>query len=477
MIARLTEEGLKAWPEAGTLGTAGPVEYPRSTGIDLVGLNRRMTYAALYLTQPWIHTVVNKLARGVARLDLQTYRLRNRDRMDKELKLNHELARLLARPFPKWGSGFYLKEAITGSLAIYGHSLCVKQRTRGPGSTPDELWPVNFAYVSIIGSDDSPIEYYEYRKGGIVKQWLPDEVVHHMWWGPGGLGVSPMEPLRRTLAMEDAAQRYAVSSFANAARPSGFVRTEQKLQKTDRELLKAEIEATHGGPDNAFKIALLTHGLDWTPASHSAQEAEVINHRKLNREEVCAVYDIPPPIVHILDRATFSNIDEQHIMWYQDTLGPWIEMEADGFNVQLIEPESSWGNMTVEFSLDKVLKGDADKRATTVQKFFQSATRTPNENRRSEGLDPIGDPDDKENPANQIYVPVNMVGINGDAPEPVEIPVGSGENPDLAPGVGGGPADVAQAISAGVATALKFLRTKQAIRQTAGSVPELDEVS
>lgn len=476
MIARLTEDGFKAWPEAGALSTGGPYEYPASTSIDLVGLNRRMTYAALYLTQPWIHTLVNKLARGVARLDLQTYSLKNRDQRDKELKLNHPVAQLLARPFPKWGSAFYLKEAITGSLAIYGHSLCVKERNVTPGPTPDELWPVNFAYVTIVGSDTEPISHYVYRRGGIEKIWLPEDVVHHMWWGPGGLGSSPLEPLRRTLAMEDAAQRYAISSFANAARPSGFVRTEQKIPKPERDLMKAEIEATHGGPDNAFRIALLTHGLDWTPASHTAQEAEVLAHRKVNREEACAVYDVPPPIVHILDHATFSNIDEQHIMWYQDTLGPWIEMEADAFNVQLIEPESDWGNMTVEYSLDKVLKGDADKRATTTQKFFQSGTRTPNENRRSEGLDPIGDENDPKNPANQIYVPVNMVGIDGEAPEEPVIPEGDGEQ--LAPGVGGAPADVAQAIEAGVATAIKMLQTKRTVRQVARrSVEDPDPVS
>jgi phage portal protein BeeE len=56
----------------------------------------------------------------------------------------------------------------------------------------------------------------------------------------------------------------------------------------------------------------------------SAVDGELIELRKLNREEACAVYDMPPPMVQILDRATFSNIDEQHQMLYVDTLGPWL---------------------------------------------------------------------------------------------------------------------------------------------------------
>jgi HK97 family phage portal protein len=462
MIARLTEEGLKAWPLAGS--TRVPTALPLRSGVDLVGLNRRASYAQIWLQQPWIHALSTKLARGVARVPIATYRYTDETREDKERQQGHDIAGLLRRPFPG-GSQFRLKEAITGSLTVYGHALCVKFRKRN-GEPPSELWPVPWHLVSIYGSDREPIGYYEITAGTERRIFLPEDVVHFMWWGPDGLGVSPLEPLRRTVAMEDAAQRYAISSFSNAARPSGFVRTDLKLNPNDRQELREEINAVHGGPDNAFRIALLTHGLDWRPTSHSAQEAEVIAHRRINREEACAVYDVPPPIVHILDRATFSNIVEQHIMWYADTLGTWFTMESDTFETQLCEREPAWQGYTVAFDLSEILKGDSEKYSQQLQREFQSGAATPNENRAALGRDPIGDIEDESNPANHVYVPVNMVPISGEEEVEEELPIeGEEPIPGLTTNGGGVPPAVAEAVARGVASALTHLSSKRRKRK------------
>ena len=65
----------------------------------------------------------------------------------------------------------------------------------------------------------------------------------------------------------------------------------------------------------------------------------MVETRRLTREECAAAYDVPPPVVGILDRATFSNITEQHIMLYQDTFGPWLTMIEETPQTQLIDPE------------------------------------------------------------------------------------------------------------------------------------------
>jgi HK97 family phage portal protein len=172
--------------------------------------------------------------------------------------------------------------------------------------------------------------------------------VHFEWWSPAGpRGTSPLEPLRQTLQLEDAGRRYATSSFANGIRPSGALVSPKPVIDEQREELKAEIEAIHGNPDNAFRMMLLDGGLDWKTFAHTAQEAQTIEHRKLNAIEACAVYDMPPPMVQILDKATYSNIDEQHQMLYMDSIGPYLGNIEETVAAQLL-----WGEPTLATAVD-----------------------------------------------------------------------------------------------------------------------------
>jgi HK97 family phage portal protein len=399
---RVPVTGRKAWPLAG-LGVAGdPYDgwLPRS--IELIG-GTSLSYARIYRTQPWVYIVVNKLARGVARLPLKTYLL---DGNDREFVRDHPLARLIKRPNPR-APAFRLKEAIVGSLAIYAHALVWKYRPR-IGAPPSELWPLNWQHVTIVPGETRPIDGYVYH-GPVGRRFFrPEDVIHLEWWGPEGRGVSPLEPLRRTLLMEDAGQRYAIGSFANAARPSGFLKTTRPLDDEEKEELRAELATTHQGPDNAFRIALLEAGMEWEPAQHTAQEAEVIAHRKLNREEVAAVYDIDPTQIGILDRATFSNVTEAHRALYQDTYGPWTTLVEETLDAQLVEEErATWGDVFLEFDFNEVLKGNPRERSEAYQRQRDASVATPNELRRAENR-----PDHPDPLADELWVPANMVPIS-----------------------------------------------------------------
>lgn len=417
MSAILTPDGLKAWPLSGWQ-PSGQSFFPQRRGIDLLGLYNRVAYEQLYRTQPWVHALVNKLSRGIGRLPLCV--LEDQPTGAPKEQDDSDLAELLRKPYPG-ASAFTLKEAMIGSLAVYGHSLIVPDFGDAPAWTkpPEALWPIPWKYVGVLAGVDEPIGAFVIELGNVRRILPPENVIHLQWWSPEGfMGTSPLEPLRTTLALEDATQRYTVSSFANGSRPSGAVRTEKPMNKTDRDQLRAEIEAMHGGIDNAFRVALLTHGLEWQPFSHSAVESELIAQRKLNREEVCAVYDIPPPLVQILDRATHSNIDEQHRMLYQDSYAPWYTLVEEGFESQMTAKVNRWKNMSFRFDVDAVLRGDEEKRSVASQRRFQSAQMTPNELRADEGREPAPGsvkPDgtlDEEHPANQIYIPVNMVPAN-----------------------------------------------------------------
>jgi phage portal protein BeeE len=96
------------------------------------------------------------------------------------------------------------------------------------------------------------------------------------------------------------------------------------------------VTTIYGGPDNAGKPALLPPGLDWKEVGHTAVEAALIDQRKVTREEICAIYQIPPPFLGILDRATFNNIETLRQVAYTDGLGPPLVMIEQAINAQLV---------------------------------------------------------------------------------------------------------------------------------------------
>jgi HK97 family phage portal protein len=110
-------------------------------------------------------------------------------------------------------------------------------------------------------------------------------VLHFKWWGTGNdlAAFSPMEPLRRTLMVEDAAQ-CLTASYENGARPSGVLVTDQQLKPDSTKRLQEQTASLYGGVDNAFKLAVQEGGLDWKPMSHSLVDAQVVDTRRLTRE-------------------------------------------------------------------------------------------------------------------------------------------------------------------------------------------------
>jgi HK97 family phage portal protein len=403
-------QGPSAAPLAGTYRAGAPM-FGLNRGIDLIGRDHRTSYGRIFREQPWVYSVVTKLARAAARLPLKVYE-DDGDGNKTRLRPPNELAALYASPFPR-GSAFKLKEAQFGSLLVYGHSLAV-MGFRRPGAPPTELWPLPWQYVTPIRDDEGNISHYYFNGPAGRRVFVAENCVHLQFWGPEGVGVSPLEPLRRTLQLEDGAQRHQIASFANGARLSGVLKKENgTFAKGQREELRAEIAATYQGVDNAFRIALLDGGLSWQPMAQNAQESEVIATRKLTREEVCAAYNIDPTQVGILDRATFSNVTEAHKSFYVDTVGPLTTMYEEETGAQLIEPRrTNYGSAFIEFDFSELLRPDLATRSVAYQRQRDSSVATPNELRAAENRPPIGDPDDPENPANQLFVPVNVVPLS-----------------------------------------------------------------
>ena len=377
--------------------------------IPLVG-NKSANYEQIYRSQIWVWAAVNRLAFGVARLPLKVY-IDGDQPGERERLRTGRLPDLIEAPY-EGGDSFLLTSEILANLAIHGNAIAVKVRPR-PGMPPTELIPSSWAFWRVQPGKNRRVDWYVFNSASGPIPYLPSEVVHFRRYAPGAgiVSPSPLEPLARTLMVEDAAQRTQIASYENGVRPTGAVSVEGQLKPETAQRMRAEIDSTYGGVDNAFKILLMEAGAKWQDMSHTLIDSKIVNARKLTREEVAAAFNMPPPSIGILDRATFSNIEEQHIMEYSDTDGPWLRAMEKAFKAQLIRPEPVLRGQYVEFDLNEVLRGNTTARYNALFKSVGGPFISIDEARATENLPPLGTPESKT-----VARPLNMepIGVKAD---------------------------------------------------------------
>lgn len=366
---------------------ANPYYYP-NVGIGLT--DAFATYSAVYRSQVWVATLVNKLAFGTARLPLKVY-LRGQDNARTEAR-DSGLARLLRSPNDRHDPFFFWLWTVS-TFELYGEAMWVKVRPRA-GAAPTQLWPLHPSNLVTKRSPETGRLVYEYFVGAAnapLAQWDEADIVHFKSYNPDNQirGMSRLEPLRQTILNEDAARKASAAMWSNGGRPSMALTHPGQLSDAAQQRLKATWDAIHSGVGNWGKTAILEEGM--TPHFYplNAEEMQYIEARKVNREEACGIFDVPPPVVHILDRATFSNITEQMRSMYRDTMAPRLGLFESVLDTQLRPDFDPQGNLYAEFLMDEVLRGAFEERAAANQAAVFSGQRTPNEIRRLDNLPPM----------------------------------------------------------------------------------------
>ncbi|MGN6589497.1 MAG: phage portal protein [Sphingomicrobium sp.] len=378
----------------GTLGDSTPIfadaSYYSTSSLQMVG--SFAAYGALYRQQLWVGILVRKLARATARIPLQ---VRLGDPDGKNQLEKGPLQGLLDKPTPEM-TGFALKEWVAATRKVYGEAFLLKMRD--DKGVVRELQPMHPRNTVVRRNADTGELEYVYSAGTRNASWLPvipaADVIPFTSYNPDNMarGLSALEGLRSTLQNEDAARRANASFWTRGARPSLLLSHPDTLSEAAQERLKRKAEASHGGPDNMGGIAVFEEGITAQILNLSAEEMQYIESRKLNREEVCAAFDVPPPVVHILDRATFSNITEQLRSMYRDTMAPDFEEYQSVLNAHLVPDFYPDGDAFSLFNMGDVLRGDFEKRMQAALQGRQAGLLSGNEGRRFIDLPPSDNP-------------------------------------------------------------------------------------
>jgi HK97 family phage portal protein len=353
---------------------------------------RLVSYAAIYNSQPVVATAVNKLSRRIATLPFDGYR-RLPDN-GRELVRDDTLDSLIRRPLPRW-SKVHLLHHVAQQLLVHGNSLLAKVRGSDPSAPPEGLWPLDWAFVNAYAPQGGRIEWWSTTQFEGQERFIAvADTLHFAWASPSGeIGTSPLQQLGVTIRLEDAAQRHQTASFKNGARPGGVFTLPpgSNPSKEQMELTRATIQGLYTG-DNAFKTGIVAPGAKWEAMSMSPVEVELIEQRKLNREEVGMVYDLAGPLMNDLTHATLTNVIELNKALYRDVIPPWTALFEQTFQAQLIDPEPAWLDRFLAFDLADKIKGEPQELANTLKLEVEAGLITRNEARRILNLAPLDDP-------------------------------------------------------------------------------------
>jgi len=385
-------------------------------GLSLSG--RFAAYSALYRVQPIVSTLVDKIANAMARLTPKVWD--NTPLTGKVQDLTSPYARLMADPctvmspfsFYRWTSSTY---------EIYGESFWYKVRDPNGPSVETEHGPrLTGKVVNLLPMHPSRTAVHRDTKGAVefiftlgvasagILHAPAEDVVAFLRFNPDSLmrGLSRLEPLRTTLLNEDSARRATASFWKNGLRPSIMVSHPNELSQPAKDRMKASIDARHAGADNMSGSLVLDEGMTMQVVQLSAEEMQYIEGRKLNMQEGCMVYDVPPPVVHILDHATFSNITEQMRSMYRDTMTPRLEDLESVIDFSLRPEFFPIGEREAKFDMTDVLRGDYETRADKAVTLRQSGVYTGNEARDIVGIALSDDPEMNKLYANAALVPL-----------------------------------------------------------------------
>lgn len=359
-------------------------------------------YAAIFREQPAVRTVVLFLARNIAQLGLPVFR-RIGDN-DRERLTEHALAKLLSRP-NSFTTGFRFKRSLVADMAIYDCALWLKTRENNePALMRIPPWMFKAGGDNWLRPEFFTIEGARGKVNIDAANFL---YLHGYNPTDDRLGSSPLESLRRILAEEYSAGQMREQVLRNGARMAGYIKRPKDASdwsEAARNRFKTGWRSQYSGwsATEAGGTPILEDGMDFVPAGQSAVDLQYVEARKLTREEVASAFFIPPPMVGILDHATFGNIEEQHKMLYADTLGPWLEEIQQEIELQLMPEFLDIKGLYVEFNLAEKLKGSFEEQAKSIQTMVGAPVMTRNEGRSRLNLPRIDGGD-------ALIVPLNVL--------------------------------------------------------------------
>jgi HK97 family phage portal protein len=216
--------------------------------------------------------------------------------------------------------------------------------------------------------------------------------------------MSPISYAAASIRLGVSYENYGVNFYANAATPSGIFRTDRSLSDDAYTRLRKTLTDEHVGLKKAGVPMLLEEGLDWKQLTVNPIDAQLLESKYFQIEDIARIYRVPQHLIGLLEHATFSNIEFQSLNFAMYTMLPIFKRFEDNINSQLLTPDQRKAGYYSEFKMDGLLRGDAKSRAEAYATGRLNSWLSPNDIRKLENLPGIEGGDNYIQPLNYINI-------------------------------------------------------------------------
>jgi HK97 family phage portal protein len=353
------------------------------------------------MTMSAVFACVRVLMESVGVLPLITYRRLERG---KERATDHPLYGLLHdAPNPDMTSQSF-REALTANTSQWGNGFaeCVIDNA----GRVREMWPLMSKYMDPPKRSKDGTLVYTYRdpraKGPI--QFPSWRILHIMGPSMSGLwGMTPIATQRQAIGLGLTMETFGARLFRNGSKPGVVLKHPGKLSDRAYERLLGSWDEKHGGAENSHRTALLEEGTSIEAIGIPPEDAQFLQSRKFQIEEIARPYRMQLHLIGHLEHATFSNIEHQSLEFVIYTLAPWLVRFEQGILLRLLLP-SERATYFSEFLVDSLVRGDITTRYNAYNIGRNGGWLSRNEIRERENMNAINGGDDYLTPLNMQQI-------------------------------------------------------------------------
>ena len=338
-----------------------------------------------------VYSCVRILSETLAGLPLHIYQYN--DSGGKEKHLKHPLYKLLHdEPNPEMTS-FAFRETLMSHLLLWGNAYAqIIRNARGEVVALYPLMPNKMT----VDRDSNGRLFYLYQRsnedtpslGKNSQVYLsPSDVLHIPGLGFDGLvGYSPIAMAKNAVGLAIATEEYGAKFFANGAAPGGVLEHPGTIK--DPLKIKESWNSAYQGSGNSHRVAVLEEGMKYQPIGISPEQAQFLETRKFQINEIARIFRVPPHMLADLEKSSFSNIEQQSLEFVKYTLDPWVvRWEQSMCRALLMESEKL--KLFIKFNVDGLLRGDYVSRMSGYATARQNGWMSANDIRELENLDRI----------------------------------------------------------------------------------------
>jgi len=208
---------------------------------------------------------------------------------------------------------------------------------------------------------------------------------------------SPIRLHRENLGLAKSAEEFGAEYFGSGGQMTGILSSDQPLKKEQMDI----IQQSWNRAQQQAGTKLLPFGFKYSRISISPDEAQFIETRKFQAEEICRIFSIPPALVQLESQTTYNNVEQQNLQFARHTVTPWAKRIEQEIDRKLLQ-ERERPDLYSKFNLNDLYRGDMQSRAAFYTQMLQNGVLNINEVRQKEDMNPTDGGDTHVVQVNQI---------------------------------------------------------------------------